>query len=134
LKGSSGIRFGILYSLGLLCVYCYGSVGFGMYQIWDRGIPATWTDLFHLALGSLGYLTLVFFFGLLVLGACLYLFLKDPFLFQMKIPLLVMILVAIFSPVLGPMDESLTLLVGYLWKSYFFKQDLSLGARTDEGQ
>jgi hypothetical protein len=120
------IRYGILYGAGLICFYSYSFIGFGIYQVWDSGIPNGFVAFLRLVLGSFGYLALGIVGGIPVVILSLVLFFRDPMWKQMLNPILASIVVAIFGPVLGPADETLTLLVGLAWKHFwnrFFGQE-----------
>jgi len=111
----------MLYGALLFCCYCYGFVGFGVFRILEAGVPQGWNEFFRLALSSMGYFLGVLLLGIPVIGTCIYLVIKDPLLKEMILPFLAMLFVAIFGPFLGPLDETLTLIVGYLWRSFFWK-------------
>lgn len=110
-KPKKGIRFGIWMGLALFCAYFYGYFYLGAYFIWHVELPSQIWGWFQLLFGSIGYLVLGVVLFVPTFFLSLFLVLSDPYIWKMFWPVVITFLAGIFSPILGPIDESILFVV-----------------------
>jgi hypothetical protein len=119
----SGIPYGLIWGVLFVCLYAYLFFFFGIYFIWDQGLPSDASDILVLAGSSIVYLIASILGFIPVFITSLVFIIRDKNLRQSiksNWPVLLALIYPILPNIPGPFDESIMSIVMFCIRVYLF--------------